>query len=184
MTVVALLVLLQDPDLELARFRESNRRAKDDAGRASAIATLALLKHERTIKPLAETLSKDDSVAVKEACVQALSQYSDSKDAAAVLVEFLAAVRKSRHRGKLAPVAEKAIEALSMMHRDVARSHVEAVHGFLKETNLALVVRAVQALGRIRHKSSIPELLELMRTTQREIKQLIQTSQMKEAAGT
>lgn len=180
---MAILPMLQDPDAAIARFREAYRKAKDDAGRASAVSTLALERHDKILKVIVQTLAQDESVPVKEACVQALSQYGDSNDAAQALVDLLAKIKKSKNRDALSGVAEKAIEAFSMMNRKVTRPRIKVIHDYLDDSTLSLVVRAVQAAGRIRDTSSIPALLDLMRTTQREIKKFIQQSDIKEAAG-
>lgn len=180
--ILALALLAQDPDQAISKFRES--KSADEAARASAVSTLALCRHEKVLKVLIQTLAQEESALVREACVQALQQYADSEDAAQALVDQLTKIRKSKHRDSLSGLAEKCIEAFSMLHRSVTRKRVAVIHDYFDDSNLALVVRAVQATGRIRDKSSIPALLELMRTTQREIKQLIQKERALDAAGT
>lgn len=183
--LLVVLLLAQDGEIDqaLARFREAYRNAKDDAGKASAVSNLALTRHDRVLKELIPIFKATQSVPVKEACIQAIARYSDSADAAAALADFLDTVRKSRERSRLTGVTEKCLEGLSMLERNVSRPHVEKVHAYLRDPDLGVVVKAIHAVGRIRDKSSIPELLELMRTAQEEMKLKLNELPDKDKAG-
>jgi len=152
----------------IRQFKDAWRRAvRDEGGRAAAVVPLTLHRHEKILELLFEKLEGEDSPNVKEALVKALSQYVESEKVAGTLYDQL---KKNR---KMPNVMQAVFQGLGSLKPAVSRPRVEEIHELVKHRDMSLAVPAVNSLGCIRHKSSIPVLMERLRRAQQDMRDYI-----------
>ncbi len=165
-------------DEAIRQFKSAWWKAGRDAGpKTAAVAPLTILRHEKILELLLSKLKGEDSAQVKEALVGAVGKYTDSEKAAAALVDQLDENRKMPN------VMQACFQGLGSLKPELARPHVAKVNEFVKHKDMSLAVPAVNSLACIRHKSSVPPLMDRLRRAQQDMREYIQGQALKNCDG-
>jgi HEAT repeat protein len=180
--LAAILILAQqtDKDVEqaLKTFESAWKKcARDEGGRANAITPLTMYKHDSILDSLLRKLESEKSGNVKEALVKAIGFYTESEKAAEALFDQLDKNKKTPN------VMQAAFQGIGSLKPKLSRPHVDDVHEYVKTKDMSVAVPAVRALGCIRHKSSIPILIERLKRAQQDMREYIQGANLPNCDG-
>ena len=181
--VIAILALFagqddKEIDEAIQQFKSAWWKAGRDAGpKAAAVTPLTIHRHEKILELLLSKLKAEDSPQVKEALVGAVGKYTESEKAAAALVDQLDENRKMPN------VMQACFQGLGSLKPALTRPSVAKVNEFIKHKDMGLAVPAVQALACIRHKSSVPPLLDRLRRAQQDMREYIMGQALKNCDG-
>jgi hypothetical protein len=150
-------LLVQDEAAATAALEQfkTDYKAKDAGARASAVATLAATSHDKVYAKLGQLLGLDEAE-VRIAAAKGLggAKAENPKKPMTYLLNGLAPNAKNP------PVVAAILEALGKLRQEAALPEIEK---HLKARNLAEGKAAVEAVGEIKSRNSIPALIALLK---------------------
>jgi|GEM_PF-4362082 len=180
-TVLAILLALQDEKAAADALRafemEWAKCSQDAAGRRRAITPLKIHRTEKILDSLIKKVGTERETEVREELVRTLSLYIDNPKAADFLYDQL------DKNLKWSAVMTALFEGLGRALPKLTRPKVEKVNAYVKHPNLTYARDSIRALGLIRHKSSLPALIERLRKCQQDMREYIRSAKLKNCDG-
>lgn len=156
----ALFACEREVDEAIKRFKAAFR-SPDARARASAVAELAKVRHEKTLSRLAALLAVDERE-VRVAAARALGEFAEFRRAAAGWL--LAALPANPREGEVRVAIFESLGALA------EESSLPAIHAAFREKNARVAQGAIRATGLFRSAASIEPVLALLKDLEKCLK--------------
>ena len=172
LAALAVTVAVQDktegstnPDVVLKEFKQAYVKAgKSDSARASAVRSLGLAPHAKTLSALSQVLLGDGSgQEVQNVRIAAAETIGASFAKVPNAWTPLATVARNRDR----KIPEVRISAVKAMGQLADPKSLSALQNFVDDKPFEMAKEAVDALAKVRDRSSVPLLIKQLREVER-----------------
>lgn len=154
-----------NPDAVLKDFKVAyNKAGKDDRARAAAVRELGTAPHAKTMTALAQVLLGDGSgqevVEVRIAAAETIGAFFAGIPNAWTPLATVARIRDKK-------ITEVRISAVKAMGQIADPKSLKALQELIDDKPFEMAKEAVDALAKVPDKSSVPQLIKLLREVER-----------------